>query len=68
MIRGLEQLLDEDRQRGGLVKLGEEKAPGRPHCSLPVLEGSLQSRRGYYFLYSLIVTWQGGLKLRDKTG
>jgi len=21
--------------------LGEEKAPGRPHCGLPVLEGSL---------------------------
>ena len=25
----------------GLVQLGEEKAPERPHCGLPVLEGSV---------------------------
>jgi len=25
----------------GLVWLGEEKAPGRPHSGLPVLEGSV---------------------------
>ncbi|PKU34168.1 hypothetical protein llap_15528 [Limosa lapponica baueri] len=47
MIRGLEHLSYEDRLRAGVVQPGEEKAPGRPHSSLPISEGSLQeSRRG----------------------
>lgn len=42
MIRGLEHLSSEERLRGlGLIQLGEEKALGRPHCGLPLLEGSL---------------------------
>jgi len=34
MIRGLEHLACEERLRVGVVRLGEEKAPGRPHCGL----------------------------------
>jgi len=30
-----------------LVRLGEEKAPGRPHCSLPGGLRELISRNGY---------------------
>jgi len=28
-------------EEAGLVQLGEEKILGKPHCSLPVLKGSL---------------------------
>jgi len=40
-IRGLEHLSCEDRLRVGVVQSGEEKAAGRPYCSLPVPEGAL---------------------------
>jgi len=43
MIRGLEQLSYEERLRElGLFSLEEKKAPGRPYCSLPVLDWGLQ--------------------------
>jgi len=42
MIRGLEHLSYMERLRKlGAVQPGEEKAPGRPDCSLPVPEGGL---------------------------
>jgi len=50
MIRGLGHLSCEERLRElGLFSLEEEKAPGRPYCSLPVPEGGLQeSWRGTF--------------------
>ncbi|GAB0209800.1 mitochondrial enolase superfamily member 1 [Grus japonensis] len=44
LIRGLEHLSYEDRLRVGIVQPGEEKAPGRSNCGLPVPEGGLQER------------------------
>jgi len=32
-----------------LVQSGEGKAPGKPHCGLPVLDGSLQAGGGPNF-------------------
>jgi len=48
MIRGMEHLSYEEKLgRVGAVQPGEEKVPGRPHSSLPVLEGGLpESWRG----------------------
>ncbi|PKU46304.1 hypothetical protein llap_3372 [Limosa lapponica baueri] len=42
MIRGLEHLSCE----AGSVHPGEEKTPGRPYSSFPVLKGDLQERWG----------------------
>ena len=39
MVRGLEHLSYEERRKLGLFS--SEKALGRPHCGLPVLEGSV---------------------------
>jgi len=41
MIRGLEHLSCEDRQRAGGLQPGEEKALRRPYSGLPVPEGDL---------------------------
>ncbi|KAK4812679.1 hypothetical protein QYF61_012189 [Mycteria americana] len=41
MILGLESLSYEGRLRVGVVQPGEEKAAGRPHSSLPGLQGGL---------------------------
>jgi len=41
MIKGLEHLSCDDRPSVGAVQLGEETAPRRSHCGLPVLEGNL---------------------------
>jgi len=35
-------LLRRQAERVGVVQTGEEKASGRPHCSLPVLKQELQ--------------------------
>jgi len=43
IIKGLECLSDEESLRFGLVQPGGVKASRRPHCSLSVLEGSLQA-------------------------
>jgi len=42
MIQGLEHLSCEERlRRVEVAHPGEEKAPGRPYCSLAVLKGGL---------------------------
>ena len=33
-------------ERAGAAQPGEEKAPGRPHCGLPVREGSIYTGGG----------------------
>ena len=46
---------------------GEEKALGRPQCSLPVPEVK-GAKREIDFLYGLIVIGQGGMHLNYKMG
>jgi len=47
MIRGLEHLSCEERLRVGAVQIGEEKAPGRPWSSLPVLKGGFVTKTDF---------------------
>ena len=62
MIRWLERLSCEERLRQlGLLSL--EKALGRPHCSLPVLDWSLQAEGAPTFSHSKIVIGQGWVAL-----
>lgn len=32
----------------GVVQLGEEKAPWRPHCDFPHLTGAFKKETGFY--------------------
>ena len=54
--RAVMLFLQRKAEAAGLVWPEEEKVPWRPHCSLPVLKGSLQVKRETGFLHSLIVT------------
>jgi len=49
MIKGLEHLSYKERLRELGLFCEKEKAPGRVHCGLPVLEGSLQAGGGLTF-------------------
>jgi len=49
MIQGLEHLSYEEWLRVGIVQPREEKAAGRPYCSLSVLKGGLWERWGQAF-------------------
>lgn len=41
MLRGLKHLSCEKKaEEAGFVQHGKEKAAGRPHCSLPGIEGT----------------------------
>jgi len=42
-LRAGAPLLRRQAEGAGFVQLGEEKAPGRPHCSLPIVKGRLQT-------------------------
>jgi len=42
MIRGLAHLSCVERLRVGVLQPGEEKAAGRPYCSLSVLKGLMR--------------------------
>jgi len=46
--KAVTHLLRKKVEGAGLVLLGE-KAPGRPQCSLPVLEMTLEAREGQIF-------------------
>jgi len=48
------------------VELGQEKAPGRPHCGLPVLERSLSAGGDQLFtLFNSDSTRKNGFKLKE---
>ena len=59
MVRGLEHLSYENRLKEPRL-FSLEEVPGRLHCGLPALAGSLQAGDGLTF-YSLTVTGQGGM-------
>ena len=54
------------------ISLGEEKVSARPHCGLPVLDGSLYTGGTFYmisnFFYGLVVIEQGVMDLNFKSG
>jgi len=52
-----------EAEAAGLVQSEEKKALGRPHHTLPGLEGDLISRRVTDFSHGLIVTEQRGMAL-----
>ena len=49
VIRGLEHLSYDEKLRELGLQLGEEKAPVRGYCDLPILEGSLKAGGGLTF-------------------
>lgn len=53
-------------QGTGLGLLGEEKAPGRPHCSFPVVKGNFQEGGEWLFTWtnSDRIRWNG-FKLKE---
>ncbi|KAK4822133.1 LOW QUALITY PROTEIN: hypothetical protein QYF61_010256 [Mycteria americana] len=64
-IRGMEHLSYEERLRVVVVQPGEEKALGRPYCSLSVLKGGLQERGGQNFLACCDRTRENAFKLKE---
>ena len=63
---GLEHLAEREERKAegiGLVQPGEEKALGRPHCSLPILKGDFEEGWGRDFLPGPVVIAQGGMVL-----
>lgn len=42
IMKGLENVCYGDRLRFGVVQSGEERAPGRPYCNLPVPKGDYE--------------------------
>jgi len=53
MIKGLQHLYCEGRRGSWVYLAWRRKAPGKPHCSLPVLLGSLQAGGGSTFYIAL---------------
>lgn len=54
MRRGIEHLSQGDRLRVGLVQCGEERAPGRPSCRLPVSKGDYKKNMALYWRRHLL--------------
>jgi len=51
------------RERAGAVQPGEEKAVGRPDCSLPVPEGGPIGKMGNIFSAGLVAIGQRAMAL-----